>query len=111
MPTTLRLLFPCSVNQNCCDAADTELYAAVEILRELQREGSLGQLSHVTDLIVIDPAIQGGAPTVFGHRIETEFVGPPVLTGAQSVEQIAELYRISPEKVRAAVEFERVLAA
>ena len=60
--------------------------------------------------IVVDPKISFGAPVVQGTRIETRALAE-LFQGEDSVDELAWLYDISPAQVRAAVEFERSLAA
>jgi uncharacterized protein (DUF433 family) len=60
--------------------------------------------------VLLDPAVQAGAPCLEGTRIATELVAELVEAG-EDVEDVADDYGVDPALVRAAVEFEHGLAA
>jgi uncharacterized protein (DUF433 family) len=60
--------------------------------------------------VLLDPAVQAGAPCIEGTRIATELVAELVDAG-EDVADVADDYGVAPDLVRAAVEFEHGLAA
>ncbi len=56
------------------------------------------------------PAIKGGSPVVAGARLETRYLAELVARG-QEPQEIATVHRLSPNKVRRAIEFETVAVA
>jgi uncharacterized protein (DUF433 family) len=62
------------------------------------------------DRINIDPKIMGGKPVIKGRRIAVEvLVG--ALAGGMTVEEVCEEWAVSPEDVRAALEYAAELVA
>lgn len=59
--------------------------------------------------VLIDPAIQFGAPCIEGTRIETEVIWSLSRSG-QSSKALAEMYSVSPESIQAAIAWEEDLA-
>lgn len=59
--------------------------------------------------VVIDPEIQFGAPTIEGTRVETEAIWSLHEAG-ETASALAEMYRLSPEQVSAAIDWERTVA-
>jgi len=58
----------------------------------------------MNDRIVIDPKIQHGKPVIRGTRVTVAcIVGG--LAGGMTFQQVQEEYEVSPEDVRAALEF------
>lgn len=58
----------------------------------------------MNDLIHIDPKIQHGKPVIRGSRVTVAcIVGG--LAGGMSFEQVREDYGVTPEEIRAALEF------
>lgn len=104
-PETLRVDVP----SHC--SGDADLTQALAVLEELRREGSLGRLANISDLLMIDPEMMWGQPSLVGHRLQTSVVALPVLAGQVDVAEQAERYQITVEQVEAAVAFEDVLAA
>lgn len=60
--------------------------------------------------IVVDPRISFGAPVISGTRVETAVIAE-LYQGDESVDELAWLYDLEPAQIRAAVEYERSLAA
>jgi uncharacterized protein (DUF433 family) len=60
--------------------------------------------------VVVDPRVSFGAPVVTGTRIETAAIAE-LYQGEDSIEEIAWLFDLAPAQVKAAIEFERSLAA
>lgn len=58
--------------------------------------------------VVIDPAIQAGAPCIAGTRVLTATIAG--LAAGNDPEELALDFNVSPEAIRAAVEFERSLS-
>ena len=82
----------------------------VEVVLELQREGSLGTLCRYRDHVTINPSVQFGAPTLVGTRIQTWVIAPMV--PQTPIESIIRGYpRLSSEQIHAAAAFERSLEA
>ena len=90
---------------------DCGLARSLAVVGELQFEGSLGRLSQFSELIHINPGIFGGAPVLIGTRLETALLAAMCGGDADGAAQVAEMYRIGTERVEAAVEFEKALAA
>jgi uncharacterized protein (DUF433 family) len=61
--------------------------------------------------IVIDPRKNFGQPTVVTEGIPTQNLARSYKANGSSYEEVARWYEISPESVRAAVDYERSLAA
>jgi uncharacterized protein (DUF433 family) len=58
----------------------------------------------MNDRIVIDPKVQHGKPVIRGTRVTVAcIVGG--LAGGMTFQQVQEEYEVSPEDVRAALEF------
>lgn len=80
----------------------------VEVVLELQREGSLAALCRFGEFVTIDPAVQFGEPTVRGTRIQTWVFG--CMKPATSPEELVRGYpSVNVQQVLAAIEFERAL--
>lgn len=79
-------------------------------LSQIQEEGPLGALRPFGDAVDMDPAVLAGAPVVRDTRLETAFIAG-LRDRGYDVEDIAEVYRLSPERVSRALEFEQALAA
>ena len=75
-----------------------------EALVLLGGKGPLFRKSPFGDSVMMDPELNVAQPTVVGTSLETLFVAERVRE--TSVEYVAETYRISPKRVRRAVEFE-----
>lgn len=60
--------------------------------------------------VVVDPRISLGAPVVEGTRIETAAIAE-LYQGEESIDDLAWLYELEPAQIKAAVEYERSLAA
>lgn len=59
--------------------------------------------------ILIDPEIQFGAPCISGTRIQTEALWA-LLQSGESVETLAEMYKVDQKKIEAAIDWEETLA-
>jgi len=57
-------------------------------------------------LIVIDPGIQGGDPTIVGHGIRTAVVYDLWLGEKRQIKPVCEWFRITEEEAMAAIEYE-----
>lgn len=68
-------------------------------------EERLARRWHPHASVLLDPAIQVGAPCVEGHRIETRVLAGLAQEGA-SVEEIAEMYELAASTVEDALQFE-----
>jgi uncharacterized protein (DUF433 family) len=60
--------------------------------------------------VLIDPKVQFGAPCIEGTRIQTEAVWSLYQAG-DSVESLAEMYRVEHREIEAAIAWETTLAA
>ena len=96
----------CAINQE--DAGCAHL---LSVAQELQAEGSLGLLCGFGEFIHIHPGIFGGAPVLIGTRLETALLSTMYTGTGEGAAWIAEMYEIAVERVEAAVEFEKALAA
>ena len=83
----------------------------LSVAQELQAEGSLGLLCGFGEFIHIHPGIFGGAPVLIGTRLETALLSTMYTGAGEGAAWIAEMYEIAVERVEAAVEFEKALAA
>jgi uncharacterized protein (DUF433 family) len=63
----------------------------------------------VTRPVVLNPAVKFGAPVISGSRVTTSAVATMAALEGESA--VAAAYRVSPEGVEAALEFEHYLAA
>jgi uncharacterized protein (DUF433 family) len=72
-------------------------------------DGGVATAWNPAEHVILDPRVQAGAPVVSGTRIPTATIED--LAEAQSVDEIAEEYRVPVVKVRAALEFQRRLRA
>lgn len=61
-------------------------------------------------IVVLDPGVSFGSPTIAGHRITTSTIHEAYLAEDQSIETVCDWMRLAPREVRAAVEFENSLA-
>ena len=83
----------------------------LSVAQELQAEGSLGLLCGFGEFIHMHPGIFGGAPVLIGTRLETALLSTMYTSAGEGAAWIAEMYEIAVERVEAAVEFEKALAA
>jgi uncharacterized protein (DUF433 family) len=60
--------------------------------------------------VVVDPRISFGAPVIAGTRVETAVIAE-LYQGDDSIDELAWLYDLKPAQIRAAVDYERSLAA
>ena len=70
-----------------------------------RREGALGRLYQFADGVDMNPWVLGGAPRIRDRRIETYEVA--VWRREMSIEAICDGWRLQPEEVRRALQFER----
>jgi uncharacterized protein (DUF433 family)/DNA-binding transcriptional MerR regulator len=61
-------------------------------------------------IIVLDPKVSFGSPTIAGHRITTSTVHEAYLAEDQDVKAVCDWMIVAPREVRAAVKFEQSLA-
>lgn len=59
--------------------------------------------------VTIDPEVQFGAPCVTGTRVETEALWSFKQSG-ETAESLARLYRLRPDQVRSAIEWEQAVS-
>lgn len=71
----------------------------------------LAQRWRIADLVVIDPAICFGTPVVEAVGIPTHILAAAFQANEQRADTVAHWYKITPQDVLAAVEFESSLAA
>lgn len=83
----------------------------LSVAQELQAEGSLGRLCRFGEFIHMHPGVFGGAPVLIGTRLETALLSTMYTGAGEGAAWIAEMYEIAVERVEAAVEFEKALAA
>lgn len=62
-------------------------------------------------LVVLDPQVQFGEPIVAERGVPTDTLAAAFKAEGENVERVARLYRIKPQEVKAAVAFEKQLAA
>lgn len=62
-------------------------------------------------LVVLDPQVQFGEPIVAEGGVPTDTLAAAFKAEGQDFERVARLYRIKPREVKAAVAFEKQLAA
>ena len=75
---------------------------------EFDEDGTVSAWLPVPD-VVIDPSVVSGSPCVIGTRTPT-WIFPGMLENGDSVEELADGYRLAKERVLNAVEWERQLA-
>ena len=80
----------------------------VEIVQELQREGSLGTLCRFGTFVTIDPSIQYGEPTIRGTRIQSGIVSR-MLSHMTPEEIVDDFGWITVKQVVEAAAFEKAL--
>jgi DNA-binding transcriptional MerR regulator len=78
-------------------------------LDELSSKGPLYQLGRYSDVVIMNPDINVGLPTLRGTRLETSFLHG--LVELSSVSDVARLYHLEEAKVRRAEAFELEAAA
>lgn len=62
-------------------------------------------------LVVLDPQVQFGEPIVAESGVPTDTLAAAFRAEGKSVDRVAQLYRVKPQEVKAAVAFEQQLAA
>lgn len=62
-------------------------------------------------VIVLDPAVQFGEPIIADAGVPTDTLAAAVAAEGGDVQRVARLYRVPPQAVKAAVDFEHRLAA
>lgn len=72
--------------------------------------GDIAVLWRPMDGILIDPKVQFGAPCIEGTRIQTEAVWSLHQAG-DSLDTLAEMYRVRQEEIEAAIAWESILDA
>ena len=102
---------PYAVDQRAVDREDAGCARLLSVAQELQAEGSLGLLCRFGEFIHIHPGIFGGGPVLIGTRLETALLSTMYTGAGEGAAWIAEMYEIAVERVEAAVEFEKALAA
>jgi DNA-binding transcriptional MerR regulator len=75
----------------------------------LSAKGPLYQLGRFADVVVMNPAVNVGLPTLRGSRLETSFLHG--LVELSNVQAIAKLYHLDEAQLRRAEAFEREAAA
>lgn len=80
-----------------------------DVLRQIAEEGPLGELRRFSDDVDMNPAIVAGNPVVKGTRLETQFVASLAGHG-MAIDSIAKVYRLTPEQVVSAIEFQKAAA-
>jgi hypothetical protein len=78
-------------------------------LLNLSAKGSLYQLGRFADVVVMNPSVNVGLPTLRGTRLETSFLHG--LVKLSSVPAIAKLYHLDQERLARVEAFEREAAA
>jgi uncharacterized protein (DUF433 family) len=81
----------------------------VAMLIKLRQEGPLGELREFSDHVDMHPDVVAGNPVIKGTRLETEFISALVSRGL-TPERVAEMYHLTPEQVRSALNFVRAAA-
>jgi uncharacterized protein (DUF433 family) len=90
-------------------ARQETLPALRDVLLEIEQEGPLGELRQFSEYIDMNPEVVAGNPVLKGTRIETGFISALRARGMDEAE-IAASYRLTPEQVHAALEFDRAAA-
>ena len=83
---------------------------AEEVVRQLRAQGPLAKLRDFGEDVDMRPDVQAGHPIIKGTRIETATIEGYGKTG-MSPKEIAETLWVEEDRVEAALEFERALAA
>jgi hypothetical protein len=86
------------------DWQDSLPEAIATSLEDVTARGSLYQLSKYRDAVEMNPQINVGLPTLCGTSLETGFLYG--LVKISSVTEVAKLYRLNPDRVARAVEFQ-----
>ena len=81
---------------------------SVEFLRELSQSWPLGHLQEFADIVELRPDVLGGSPTLKGTRLETAALAALYKAG-ETVEIIAEAYRLTRSTVERVLAFEQAL--
>jgi DNA-binding transcriptional MerR regulator len=89
-------------------AAGTAAAAVSEALEAIAHRGELGQLHTFSDAVIMHPAVNLAQPTLAGTALETQFVAGMVVDIGGAA--FAAVYRLPPDAVERAVEFERAVA-
>ncbi len=82
--------------------------AASEALDAIAHRGELGQLHTFSDAVIMHPSVNLAQPTLAGTALETQFVAGMVVDIGGAA--FAAVYRLPPDAVERAVEFERAVA-
>ena len=93
-----------------CSAGD-EVKLIADTLAELLEEGPLGKLCRYGEYITMHPFWLSNFPVLTGTRLETRLFLSAGPGGWCTPEQAADQYGVSLDQVRAALDFERDLAA
>ncbi len=99
--------------EGCAMTADEQqqllLPSLVNVVREIEEEGPLGELREFAKVVDMRPGVAGGNPVLRGTRIETDFVATLVSHGSP-VSEIARVYRVNEGAVERAVQFQHKAA-
>lgn len=88
------------------------------ILKPILEEITFNERTHLTEKwwplsfslpVVLDPKVSFGAPIIDGTRVRTDVAAG--MADVSSVEEAADNYSLTPSQVKAAIDFEQLLAA
>ena len=91
-------------------AASDDAQMAEEVVKNLREQGPLAKLWKFSEYVDMRSDVQAGRPIIKGTRIETATIAGYEQTG-MSKKEIAETLWVAEDRVEAALDFERALAA